>query len=192
MNDIYNNKLTYEEWLQYVGILLKISTEDGFERRDFWCTMPKRERDTPFKYNNVITRDRFVEIWSCMCFTKNNPPNCIDKYLEVREFIAEWNTNMDVEFKSSDTTCLDESMSKWVNQYTCPGFILCPRKPWPLGNKYYSIGCCKSKVMFRIELVEGKNEPRQRGEKQYNEHGKTIGLLLRLTKPLRYTGTIVI
>ena len=46
--------------------------------------------------------------------------------------------------------------------------------------------------MFRIELVEGKDAPCQRGDPEHDELGKTVGLLLRLTQPLKHSGTIVI
>ena len=194
INDKHDINLSYGEWLQFVGITLKISTQTGFQRRDFWKTntCETNERLTPFKFNHIMSRDRFETILTYMEYSTGSPPIYIDKFWEVREMIAEWNSTMEKEFMPGDTCCLDESMSKWVNQFTCPGFILCPRKPWPLGNEYHSICCNKSKVMFRIELVEGKDAPPERGEPEHNELGKTVGLLLRLTKPLKHSGTKVI
>jgi hypothetical protein len=29
-------------------------------------------------------------------------------------------------------------MNSWLNKF-CPGFMICPRKPWPFGNEYHSI-----------------------------------------------------
>ena len=50
-----------------------------------------------------------------------------------------WNDNMLMNFSPSWINCIDESMSKWVNEYTCPGFMFVPRKPWPFGNEYEMI-----------------------------------------------------
>ena len=49
-----------------------------------------------------------------------------------------------------------------------------------------------SDVMFAIELVEGKDEPLGAPLKEYSTEGKTVGLLLRLTKSLQGRGSIVL
>ena len=89
-------------------------------------------------------------------------------------------------------SCLDESMLKWVNKYTCPGFVMCLQKPWPLGNEYHSIACCDSGIMYAIKMVEGKNVPPDLPEKQYAHLGVTVGLLLRLTSSIWNTGKVVV
>ena len=43
---------------------------------------------------------------------------------------------MEVEFLPSWINAIDESMSKWLNEYTCPGFMYIPRKPWKFGNEW--------------------------------------------------------
>jgi hypothetical protein len=45
--------------------------------------------------------------------------------------------------------------------------------------------------MYGIELVEGKDAPRQI-KVQFDDMGKTVGLLLRLTERLWGTGKVVI
>ena len=74
--------------------------------------------------------------------------------------IDAWNYNMNNEFLASWVSCLDESMSLWVNRWTCLGIMFVPRKPWSCGNEYHSICCSWSGVMYAIELVEGKDVPR--------------------------------
>jgi len=95
-------------------------------------------------------------------------------------------------FSPSWISCLDESMSKWVGKYSCPGFMCVPRKPWPLGNEYHTIACGTSGVLYQVELVEGKDTPRQAPPKQFHETGKTVGLLLRLTKPIWGSSKVVV
>ena len=96
------------------------------------------------------------------------------------------------EFSPSWITCLDESMSKWLNQYTCPGFMVVPRKPWKCGNEYHTICCCLTGILFALELVEGKDRPTRAPPKEHKEKGKTVGLCLRLTKALQGSGSIVV
>jgi hypothetical protein len=71
---------------------------------------------------------------------------------------------------------LDESMSVWTNMWTCPGWMFVPWKPHPMGNKYHSICCGVSGIMYAIELVQGKDRPPQLAPETFSEHGKTTGL----------------
>ena len=62
-----------------------------------------------------------------------------------------------------------------------------------MGNEYHSICCGLSGTMFGIELMEGKDTPKElRNTKQFDELGKTAGLLLRLCKGIFSTGKVVI
>ena len=93
-------------------------------------------------------------------------------------------------FKSGWITCLDESMSVWMNKYTCPGWMFVPRKPKPFGNEYHSICCGLSGVMFAIELVEGKDRPKELPSPPKTK--KTSQLLLNLCASLAGSGKIVV
>eukprot|EP00957_Ditylum_brightwellii_P029111 2200272-Ditylum_brightwellii.AAC.1 len=69
---------------------------------------------------------------------------------------------MDKHFSPSWVSCLDESMMFWVSKYTCPGIIVVPRKPWPFGNEWHSIACGNRKIIHPLELVEGKDKPKEK------------------------------
>ena len=45
---------------------------------------------------------------------------------------------------------------------------------------------------FGMEIVEGKDKPKEIGKDKYHEYGKTGRLLLRLCIPLFITGNVVI
>ena len=45
---------------------------------------------------------------------------------------------------------------------------------------------------FGMEIVEGKEKPKERGKDKYHEYGNTGSLLLRLCTPLFMTGKVVI
>ena len=81
-------------------------------------------------------------------------------------------------------------MSTWLSKYTCPGWMFVPRKPRPFGNEYHSICCGVSGLMFGIELVEGKDRPKELPSPPKNE--KTTHLLLNLCRSLYGTGKIVV
>jgi hypothetical protein len=194
MNAKIRKQVEYGEFLQYIGIMLKISTTAGHSTRDFWKLDQSGTRETPFRFNDVMSRDRFDEITQNLTYTNKEPPPYKDRFWQIRDVIQAWNDNMADEFQAGWITVLDESMSKWVNKYTCPGFMVVPRKPWPLGNEYHSIVCSQSDVMFAIELVEGKDVPSHRDHPRFEHHekGKTVSKLIRLTKSLQGRGSIVV
>ena len=61
-----------------------------------------------------------------------------------------------------------------------------------MGNEYHTLYCGISGVMYAIELVQGKDRPRQLPAPKFSEHGKTLGLLLRLTESIHNSGGVVI
>ena len=81
---------------------------------------------------------------------------------------------------------------KWLNEYTCPGFMFVPRKPWKFGNEYHDAGCSLSDIIWQVDLREGKDHPAHLGKKEFDELGSTVGTLLRLSKPVHGTGKIFV
>ena len=124
-------------------------------------------------------------------YTDKKPPSYKDPFWEIRKLLRAWNDNMAEVFSASWVSCLDESMTKWVNAYTCPGFMFVPRKPWPFGNEFHTIACGETGILYALELVEGKDQP-QEVRKEHSELGKTVSLLLRLTKSLWASGKVVV
>ena len=103
-----------------------------------------------------------------------------------------FNEHYDEEYIPSYLSTLDESVAVWLDQYG-PGFMFMPRKPHPFGNEYHTIADVETTMIhvYRMECVEGKDRPAQLGPKEYDDKGKTVGVMLRLTKPLHHTGKIV-
>ncbi len=61
-------------------------------------------------------------------------------------------------------------------------------KPHSFGNIYHAIcgadlkeGC---PIMYRVEIVEGKDQPNELGPKKFDDQGKTVGLMLCMSKNL--------
>ena len=104
--------------------------------------------------------------------------------------IKAWNTNMHRVFKSAWVCCIDESMSSWLNKFTCPGWMFVPRKPRPFGNEYHTICCGLTGILFAMELVEGKDRPTQLPSPP--PHMKTTSLLLELCKSLYGSGKVIV
>lgn len=78
----------------------------------------------------------------------------------------------------------------WTNSFA-PGWIFVKRKPHPMGNEYHCIACGQTKIIFWIELVEGKDHPPEIPI-PFVEQGKTVGLLLRMTESIWFTERVVV
>ena len=95
------------------------------------------------------------------------------------------------QFTPSWVSCLDESMSTWTNNYSCPAWMFVPCKPWPFGNEYHKVCCSLSGILWQMEIVEGKDAPLQIVPK-FNNQGKTVGLLLCVLEPIFGKGNMVV
>ena len=186
-NKLLTSTLSYGEFMLWIGVWLLMATIDGVQRREFWSKLDIDPfRGAPFRLSNYISRTRFEEILNALTYS-NEKPDFVDKFWEIRQLQKLWNLNMFEKFQPGYINCLDESMSQWTNQRTCPGFMYVPRKPWPFGNEYHTVCCGLSRVMWAVELMEGKDSPAQIN-KEFDNKGKTIGMLLRLTKAIWYKG----
>ena len=52
--------------------------------------------------------------------------------------------------------------------------------------------CAKYKIIYNVEIAEGKNQPRLLGKKEFEEKGATSGLMVSMTKQLWGTGKVVV
>lgn len=142
-----------------------------------------------------MSRKRFDKILRAIRYNRDKAPTHKDKFWHVKDLIDVWNKNMFDSFAVGWVCCLDKSMSPWTNKYTYPGHICLPRKPWPLGNKYHSICCCQSGTMFAVEIVKGKDRPKEKLPELYTDvtnSGTKMSLLLCLCETIFYSGTLVI
>ena len=107
--------------------------------------------------------------------------------------LDEFNKHMGRVFSPSWVSCLDESMSPWIQRWSCPGWQCVPRKPKPFGNEYHTICCGLSGVLYQLDMVEGKSRNvRAMGPKEFETLGETVGLLMRMTRPIWNTGKTVV
>ena len=193
MNWKLKNAVTYSEFLVWIGLWILMSTVDGSDHHGFWSNKDINIYEgAPFKLTSFMSHNCFEEILNCISYTLNNPPEMLYRFWEVKELIGVWNKNMGEMFIPSWIITIDEFMLKWLNMYTCPGFMCVPRKPWRFGNEYHDARCALSDIIWQDDLLEGKDHPRQLGEKMHHKKGKTIGILLHLTDPVWRTGKFVV
>ena len=101
------------ELIRYLGLWLLMSTCSGWARADFWDKKPydPRSNPCPYQFSLLMTKKRFDEITTKLCFTDKDCPTFRDRFWEVCEMVKKWNENMWAFFIPSWIICLDESMS---------------------------------------------------------------------------------
>ena len=66
------------------------------------------------------------------------------------------------------------------------------RKPHPCGNERHAIFCALTYILWRAQIVEGKDRPTQIVPKKWKEMGKIVGLMLQIYEPKISTGKCVV
>ena len=82
-------------------------------------------------------------------------------------------------------------MVEWFNNYP-PRFMFVGSKPHPFGNEMHTICCGLLSILWRSQIVEVKYRLQPLGQKEYNELGKTVSLMLRMYIPIFGSGEVVL
>ena len=78
-----------------------------------------------------------------------------------------------------------------LNKYA-PGFVFVGRKCDPFLNERHKICCAVTSILWREQIVEGKDHPQKLVPKEYAELGDTESLILRMYRPIFGTGKGVV
>ena len=189
-------KISFGEFLRWLCLLAMNSTSVGFTWDDYWESEESRiekEQKCPYNFNPWMSRRRFQLILQHLnFFTILEPPNYQDNFFHVRQMIGQWNKNMRTVFLAWWVCCLDESMSLWTNRWTGPGWVFCPGKLFPFGNKYHTMCCAVKCIMFVIDLVKGRDCLSELPSLDPGRLRNTVSLLLRMYKTIVGTGKVLI
>ena len=182
--------LTMAELFAWIGSWFAMTFVDLPERADYW----KTESDhwlrpvVDLERQSNMSLKRFTQITRAfsLCPRLNAE---IDKFWEIRNFLEAWNVRLAEAFSPSWSVCLDESMVQWDDP-SAPGYVYIERKFTRKGNEFHTIADTFSKIVFQVELVEGKDRPLHLGAPAHESTmGKTAALLLRLTEKAQLWGT---
>jgi len=188
-------KTSMGELLGWLGIWINMSLHPGYQPRDFFSLAERDAFFHPPYLGNYMSGKRFEQISSAIKLTSKEPPTYRDRFFWVREMIQAFNDETKDVFVPGWLVVVDESMVAFLNKY-CPGWTVVKRKPHPMGNEYHTTADCVTKVIFHIEICEGKDKPKE-GEhsttKYEAEMGSKIGaLVVRMTEGLHGSGRAVI
>jgi hypothetical protein len=196
--------INLQEFYVLLGCIFYMACFLGIgDRNQWWSSAPIDQfQGAPFWLNAYMSKTRFADITGAIRYTdKAEPLLFVDSFHEVCQMIEVFNEHCEREYSPAWISCLDESMNSWLNKF-CPGFMVCPRKPWPFGNEYHSIADGDENghnpIMWRIRLVEGKDRPKLGNGRwvypttwENKGYTKTVELLLDVTVPIRRTGKVV-
>ena len=144
-----DKEVVYGEFIQWIGIWMLMSTVDGADQCSFWSTKNVDAFDgAPFCLTPFMSCRCFEKILYNLGYTKEGPPQYRDHFWDVRTMLQMWNKNMETNFLPSWINCIDESMSEWINEHTCPGFMYVPREPWKFGNEYHDTTRADSNIIW--------------------------------------------
>ena len=179
----------------WLGIWTLMQLHPGYQSKEFFNVKPRDMFWNPPYCGGVMSGKRFSDISACIRLRKDEDvPNYRDKFFWVRNLIDGFNENMSKVFCPAWIVCVDESMVVFYNKYAL-GWIVVKRKPHPMGNEYHTTACCQSKVIFWIELVQGKDAPKEGEHKEMEferEFGsKVAALVVRMTKSVWGSGRTV-
>ena len=77
-------------------------------------------------------------------------------------------------------------------KYVYTSFMCVGRNTHPFGNQRHTPYCGLMSILWGEHIVEGKERPSQRGEKQHQELGKTVGMMLMICKPIFGSGKDIV
>ena len=128
--------INLQEYYVWLGCIFYMACWQGIGDRDEWWTSDPIDpfKGAPFRLNAYMSRVRFKDITGAIRYTDiADPLLFVDKFHEVCQMIERFNEHYAREYSPAWISCLDKSMNSWLNKF-CPGFMVCPEKPWPFGN----------------------------------------------------------
>ena len=115
------------------------------------------------------------------CGPPPGTPYPIDPFDSVRRFIDACNAHWAKVITPGWLLVIDESMIKWLSRYRLPGWMMVGRKPDSVGHELKTLCCALSRILFRVELQEGKTFDRLK--KYVATVGATAALTIRMLEP---------
>ena len=177
------NELTKAEFYRFLGLWLAMCPKHP-SRADHWSPTPSEPMHAGFGFGCYMSRRRFDSIVSAFSLYRDDPD---DNLLPVRMLQKTFNEHMAKCYFPSWLVCVDESMSKWTQRWTCPVWVIVPRKPTPMGIEFHTAADHENRILFAVELV---GDPKA---VKYNNEciGKTASLVMRMTESLFGSSRVV-
>ena len=80
---------------------------------------------------------------------------------------------------------------EWFHKYV-PGFMCVGGKSHPFCNERHNMCCGIMYIFCRAQIMEGKYLPQRLVQKEYNQLGKIVSLMVRMCRPTFVSGKDVV
>ena len=178
-----------KEYRHFLGCILTLTLRDG-PRQAAWSTTSSGGILPPFHLGRFgMCRDRFDQILRCWRLRKMPSDDEPDPWYMTRGFVKAWNEHVDKNFDPSWKIVPDESMFFFYGR-GMPHLSFIARKPRALGCEAKSVADAVTRILFFIEIQEGK-VPMSRLE-YHTQYGATTACTLRLVKNWKGTNRVVV
>ena len=91
--------------------------------------------------------------------------------------------NMVEKFNPSCINVINKSIMEWQNKFP-PGFMCVGLKPHPFGSERHTTCFGITLILWRVQIVKGKDRPAQLGPKLHSELGCYVELMFCVYEPL--------
>lgn len=184
-------QLTLEELQLWWALRKLMCCFPSYDARSFFLTTPPPVTTAPIRLSALMPGKRLRRITRCLWLSAGPPAGSVSKFFEEMEKGKDWNESMAASCRCGPKVTPDESMMRWLTQHTCPGWMVCPRKPWRLGRERHTVAG-SSRVVHQFETVMGKDRPIGLAKRFEKECGSgVVAMLCRLCEPLFGAGRTV-
>lgn len=192
--------ITEDELWTYLALRMIISCHPSISIVDFFTPHEVTlTQPAPF-LADYMTHARFNDITGALRTAPSSDGGRPDKFYLVRQMLKSWQEHQNTYgIHPGHLCCTDESMMEWLNKL-CPGWQFVDRKPMPWGNLFHTCACAISKIIFSLEIMEGKDRPEWKEKEEFEDRFNTNavtktkvgGLMMRMAKPLFGRNCIVV
>ena len=184
--------MNLSEYFCVISCNLIMACYVGHSVRDFFLKDPiTPHKCAPILLNHSISRRHLEKITQVKFCTNLAIPEFNYTFSKQRQMQEGRNKNTEAHFDPSWVSFLDDSTQEWINRYTWPGWMFAPHKPHPFVKQCHTIVCDKSKVVYIVDIMEGKDQPIVVVKKEFEEKGAMSGLIMRMTETLCVTVKVV-
>lgn len=133
-----------------------------------------------------MSESRFNFITKELFYAPESYPSYEDKFHSVRVLHDTRNKHIQDVFLASWLVYLDESMSiLWCQEVHASWICVLSKQAMAFGNVWNTIACLLCMIILWVELVEGKDRPKEMPEPKYNQREErrmeSNGLMVRMT-----------
>lgn len=198
-----HQEFTRQEFFVYVGLLFACSLYTKFTLKDLFSPNSDLRRSEflqlpdyskHMKYNRFKNINKHLTFASDVDLTVNQTDR--DAFWQIQPLVDAFNNNRKNKVVPGNKLVGDESTSPWrgkdqrYGKRGCPQTIHIIRKPKPVCMEIKNLACCTSGIMMAMEVVAPKKEMAQR--EYHSTYGSGTSLLLRLAKPWKGSGRLVV